>query len=493
MSINLYPYQQQAVSDLREAYREHLRILLVAPTGSGKTVVFSHIAAAAIERGKRVLILSDRTELFKQTIKAATRHNIPICKIDPDTRLIHVDALLFIGMVETFKRRIDKYAQIKFDLIILDEAHKSAFNKVMDAYPNTKTLGCTATPVGKTLHKYYSHMVQTVDIPDLIRDGFLSPCRLHVMEDDFSDLKTNKEGEYTEESQYSHFNKNKLYDGIIDAWLSKAKGKRTLVFNCNVAHAEKTTAAFNAAGIKSHCITSNTSDTEREWILSEHRRGAFHVLNNANIFIAGYDDPGLECIMMNRATAVINVWLQAAGRGSRILPGKPFFSLIDFGGNFERHGFWDEPRVWTLGPPKKRKKGLGAAPVKSCKACSAVLPAMARECPYCGFRYEPTEKELAQGRLVEVTNKIREAIPGKYTSQLTIPELIELEKTKQLKATYVWRVLRSRGALAIGEYARIKGYMDQWIIRQIEAMENETADGNRVEFMDKKINEIELI
>ena len=58
-----------------------------------------------------------------------------------------------------------------------------------------------------------------------------------------------------------------------------------------------------------------------------------------------------------------------------------------------------------------------------------------------------------------------------------------------MKATYVWRVLRSRGAMAVGEYARIKGHKDAWIVRQLEAMD---AEGT-VQFFDKRVNEIELI
>lgn len=487
--IELRPYQINGISELREAYRNHNRILFIAPTGSGKTVVFSSICAAAIERGKTVLILSDRMEIFAQTIKTLAHHEIPVCKINADNSYISKDAKLFVGMVETFKRRMDRYSHIKFDLLIFDEAHKATFNKVMDAYQNTKTLGCTATPVGKTLHKYYTHLIQTIDIPELIEQGFLSPCKGFAMQDDFSDLKTDKSGEYTEASQFSHFHKSKLYDGVIEKYLEVAKGRKCLVFNCNIEHAENTTKAFNAAGIKSYCISSHTSDQERAWILSEYDRGAFLVLNNANILVAGYDNPSIECIIMNRATGVINVWLQAAGRGSRIFPGKSFFTLLDFGGNFDRHGLWCEARKWKLEAPKKRKKGLGAMPVKSCKQCGAMMSAQVRQCEYCGFIFQPTEAELAQGRLVEVTNRIRERIPGKYVSQLTVPELVELEKTKQMKPAYVWRVIRSKGTEALYQYAEIKGHRPEWAARQLEAMEHEGV----TQFADKKINEIEML
>lgn len=489
MSHALRPYQLEAKNLLREAYRKFLRILLAAPTGSGKTVIFADIAASAIERGKRVLILSDRTEIFKQTITAMIRHEIPVCKIDPDNRRIDSQALLFVGMVETFKRRIALFSGVKFDLIIADEAHKATFNKIFDAFPNVKVLGCTATPTSKTQHKYYHELVQTIDIPDLITQGFLSPCKGYEMQDDFSDLETDKNGEFTDQSQFSHFAKSKIYDGLINTYLEKCVGRKVLVFCVNIEHVQQTVKAFNSVGIKAFGISSHTPDQERQWILSEYKRGAFPVLVNANILIAGYDEPSIDCIMVNRATTSLSAWLQMGGRGSRIFPGKSNFLLIDFGGNFSRLGLWEEARTWTLEPPKKRKKGLGAAPVKSCKACEAMLPAMARECPYCGYLFPISEKELAQGRLVEVTNKIRAGVAGRYVSDLTIPELIECEKSGEMKSTYVWRVLRSRNAMAVGEYARLKGYRDAWIVRQLEAMD---AEG-QVQFFDKKINELPLL
>lgn len=482
-------YQQEAIEMLRKAYREHLRILLVAPTGSGKTIIFSKICASAIARGKRVLILTDRTEIFSQTLKTMSNHKIPACEINPDNKRIDTDAQLFIGMVETFKRRLQLYSHIKFDLIICDEAHKAAFNKIFDAFPNVKVLGCTATPISKTLHKYYTSMVQTIDIPELIEKGFLSPCRGYEMQDDFNDLKIDNSGEFNDQSQMQHFAKSKVYDGLISEYLIRCQGRKTLIFCINIDHIEQTVRAFNFVGIKAYGISSKTQDQEREWILNEYRRNSFSVLVNANIFVAGFDEPSIDCIMVNRATTSLAAWLQMGGRGSRIYLGKKDFLLIDFGGNFSRLGLWDEPRKWSLEPPKKKKKRLGSMPVKSCKACSAMLSAQTRECPYCGYIFASMEKELAQGRLVEVTNKIRAGIIGRELSNLTIPELIELEKTKVNKPTYTWRILRSRGEIALSEYARIKEYKDQWVFRQLETLE---AEG-KTEFKNKIINHIPLL
>ncbi len=499
--INLYPYQSTAKTLLRDGFKNHQRQVYRLDTGGGKTILFTSIAIDAVGRGTRTLILTDRVELMKQAIKEMSANNLPICKIDADNRLIHSDALLFFGMIETVKRRKEKLKYINPDLIIIDEGHRGNFTEIFSIFPEAKVIAFTATPVGKHFHKYYTNLVETIDITQLIEQGYLVPNKGFAMVDDFSDIKIKKSGEFDESSQYTHYNKTKLYEGVIDKYLEKCLNKetgkhlRTLVFNVNVQHTENMTAAFNAAGIKSYCVTSKTPDKERDWILLEYERGNFPVLNNCGILTTGYNNPAIECIIMNRATMSLPLWLQCNGRGSRTYPGKKYFITIDFGGNFERLGMWQEKRTWSLGPPKKRKTSLGMAAVKSCKSCGAVVYASCRKCEYCGFIWEKTEAELLAGKLVEVTNEVRTGIEGRYVSQLSIQELIELEKTKVIKASYCWRILRARGAQAISDYSVLKGYKDGWIISQIQAMEEEqkiTPDG-RVQFMDKKINEVPLI
>lgn len=490
--IQLYPFQNKGVGDIREAFRTYKRVLFVAPTGSGKTVTFSDICAKAIMKGSRVLVLSDRIEIFKQNLKAITNHEIKACLIDADNRQINGDSDLFFGMVETFKRRMALFIEMfntpgsELDLIIVDEAHKQVYYKVFDAFPNVKVLGVTATPIGKKLHLYYDILIQSIDIPELIEQGFLSPCTGYEMvKDDFSDLKTDSSGEFTEKSNFEHFNKSKLYSGVVDAYLQKANDLKTIVFCVNIEHAEQTAKAFNTVGITARAISSNTPEADRKRWLDEHQRGVYNVLINANIFVAGYDDPSIECVIFNRATGSLSVWLQGAGRGSRIFPGKERFLLLDLGGNFRRHGLWSQPRKWSLEPPKKNKKGIGAMPVKECLQCAAMIPAIATKCTECGFEIPEGDKPLAEGKLVEVVDRsVPKEIVGKNISELNVQELISLEPSKMVKPVFIWRVLRAKGEDAIIEYAAKKGYKNGWIARQLSDMDSEAQAAGKVEFKD---------
>jgi len=320
--INLRPYQLDSIVLASEGFRNHKRQIFVMPTGAGKTVVFSEISFRAVNKNKVVLVLTDRTELFKQASKALGKNNIPICKINRDNRILHKDAKLFVGMVETVARRIEQLVEvIKPDLIIIDECHKGNFFKIIDAFPDCNVLGFTATPKNKHLHKYYSNLIDVVGINELIEQGFLSPCHPFQMEDDFSDVKLQKSGEdYNEQQLFLHYNKSKLYAGVVEEYLNRCAGTKTLVFNVNIEHSDTMARAFTAAGIPSFSITSKTKDFDRIKILEAFERGDFPVLNNCGILVAGYDCPSIETIIVNRKTASLPLWLQMCGRGRRTIP-----------------------------------------------------------------------------------------------------------------------------------------------------------------------------
>ena len=103
----LRPYQIESVNQLSQAFKKHKRVIFVLPTGGGKTICFSEIAFRASAKGTETLVLTDRIELFQQTAKAILKHNIPIVKIDAKNKhLPYTESKLFVGMVETVKRRL---------------------------------------------------------------------------------------------------------------------------------------------------------------------------------------------------------------------------------------------------------------------------------------------------------------------------------------------------------------------------------------------------
>lgn len=472
-NMELRPYQTDAIELLRRAFAsKHKRVVLCLPTGAGKTVVFSEMVRRAAIKETRTWVLTDRIELFGQTFKA-------MGKVGVVPQLIHAKgnrtfdpfAVVSVGMVETVKRRLGGDEITPPDFIVIDEAHKGNFTKVLDMFPNAKVIGATATPVGKHFYKYYTDIVQNIDIPDLIELGFLSDCKAYQMQDDLSDLDT-VAGEYTEQSLFGHYNNQKLFDGVIEEWRKRANGKKTIVFNVNIQHSLNMTKAFNDAGILSECITSKTDKDERSRILSAFKAGLFPVLNNCGILTTGYDEPTIECVVMNRATKSLPLWLQCCGRGSRVIPNvKNQFTVLDFGMNHDQHGLWSEARTWSIQAPRKKKK-MDVAPVKECPKCQSMIFASARTCRYCEYVFPMDVKELATGSMVEVTPKVPMELTGRKISSLSVEELIELEGSKAYKASFIWRVVRSHGSEAIRSYAKLKGHKSGWVKRQEDDIDN---------------------
>lgn len=244
---------------------------------------------------------------------------------------------------------------------------------------------------------------------------------------------------------------------------------KTIVFNVNIAHTENMTQAFRKAGISSECVTSNTPKAERDMILSAFRQGAFQVLNNCGILTTGYDEPSIECVVMNRATKSLPLWLQCCGRGSRVIDGvKSEFTVLDFGMNHDQHGLWAEARRWTIAPP--RKKAERAAPVKECPECQSIVFASARTCRYCGHVFPFDAKELEQGQMVEVGPKTPDDLIGRKISSLTIEELARVQLSKRYKPSFCWRVARSHGREGIRRYGEIFKYSRGWVYRQEQEM-----------------------
>ncbi len=467
--ITLRPYQIEYIDKCSDAFRYHQRIVLAAPTGAGKTAMFSEIVRRAAFKETPTLIVTDRTELFQQTFKALGRVNVTPQLIEPNNRNLYKDALINVAMVETLNRRLAKGFDLKPKLIIIDEAHMGSFNKLFDHFPDVKVIGATATPIGKHFYTHYQQIIQCSDVPDLIKDGYLAPCRGFEMQDDFSDLEV-KHGEFTDASQFNHFNKRKLYDGVIDKWRELTPDTKTIVFCVNIEHSVKTYEAFAETGVNAAVVTSLTGEVERRQILEAFSKGYIKVLVNCGILTKGYDEPSIETVIMNRKTMSLPLWLQCAGRGGRTYPGKSHFNLLDFGQNFTQHGLWDEPRTWTLEPPKKKKNIVKEAPKKHCKQCDAVVAANARICQWCNYEFPISDEQLASGIMVEVQSRVKPELIGVQIGELSVLELFELQKLGKYKPTFIWRIIRSKGETALAEYAELAGYKKGWLHRQFDSI-----------------------
>ena len=414
----------------------------------------------------RVLVLTHRTELFKQTLSAVVRTGTTVTELQAGmkTDRVHSECRCLIAMVETLKRRnLTDFG--RFSLIIADEAHRADFFPILQNYPESYIVGATATPVSASkknpLKGFYQDIVSSAGITDLIESGYLAkPDHYKAV---FDDSKLRKRaGEFTSESQFESMSNHVQYENLVQLWQNHAGGKKTIVFNINQQHTREVDDMFRSQGIRSTALLSG--DPNRESKIDKFQSGELQVLNNCEIATTGFDIPDIECVVINRATASLPLWLQMVGRGSRVTGGKDRFIILDFGGNIDRHGMWHIERDWKQIFWNPKKAGENPAPHRECPECGALVFASATSCEYCQYEF-PSAEETEKKRVLGYLEKVGETnIEGTHIEDLTIQQLYHLEMIGKYKPSYVARVARTRGELEA--YARLKGYSYGWIRHQ---------------------------
>lgn len=406
MTPQLRPYQSDKyIPALRNSIAAgNKRIVLCSPTGSGKTMMFSFMVSRHIDNGGKALILTDRIELLKQANGSFSRFGLfpELIKAgkEPDLMLP-----LHVGMIETLFRSVERYKNYLSSrtLIIIDEAHKTAFEKIYPYIsPDCIVIGATATPyrTGKqpSLNKFYTDIVQEVDTHELIKLGFLSEAFTYGLDIDLSGIKK-VGGDYDVNEMGRAYTERKVYEGVIENYKRLTPGTKALLFAPNIESSKNIASKLNSAGLNSLHLDSNMSGMERDSTLGMFKEIPNIILCNVGILTTGFDCPDIETIILYRATTSLPLFLQMAGRGSRITDTKKKFNILDFGNNIKTHDFWEAPRTWSL---QKKEKKMKVPPIKSCPKCNAMLPASSRKCKYCGHEMPLTEKEKQKNEFAEL-------------------------------------------------------------------------------------------
>lgn len=394
--MQLRDYQEKSVTDVAIKLTKKRKVIFQLATGGGKTITFSAITKRYIDKGGKVLILVHRKELMVQTVRTLFHaYGISAQMIRAGMKFVP-PSNIYVGMVESTIRRIPAH----IGLVIIDEAHNLSFAKIHEHFPTQMIIGFTATPLTGSKHKplknYYEDIVCGVDIPDLIAGGSLCQNITYAPKEAVEAAKLKiKAGEYDEGLMAMEFSKGKHIQNTVDAYKKHAAGTKALVFNCNIAHSELVTQAFQDAGL--NCRSLDSTMTNRDEIVKWYYETSDAILCNVAILTTGFDAPDTETIIMNRATLSMPLWLQCCGRGSRPTPQKKNFTIIDLGQNAITHGDWCDSRNWEHifhHPPKAGKPGV--APVRNCPKCDAILAARSLMCPYCGHFFPPPEIEEAE-------------------------------------------------------------------------------------------------
>ncbi|MCP2024976.1 superfamily II DNA or RNA helicase [Flavobacterium sp. HSC-32F16] len=354
----LYAYQKgdiDAIFDRLDNAPQKHHLLYQLPTGGGKTVIFSEIVRRYLSNNdKKVVVLTHRIELCKQTSKMLKGFGVSNKIINSKVKELpdQNEYSCFVAMVETLKNRIndEKLHLDNIGLVIIDEAHYNSFRKLLNSFKNAFILGVTATPLSSNIklpmHQSYDELIVGDTIGSLIDKGFLARATTYSYDVGLTSLKVGINGDYTVKSSDDLYTNSLMQEKLLHAYTERSLGKKTLIFNNGIHTSLYVYDTFREAGYDIRHLDNTSSSEERKDILAWFKKTPDAILTSVGILTTGFDEPTVETIILNRATKSLTLYFQMIGRGSRKLPGKDEFTVIDLGNNAARFGLWSEPVNW---------------------------------------------------------------------------------------------------------------------------------------------------
>jgi len=452
----LRDYQRDAVVEIRAAFGNGVkRVLLTSPTASGKTVLFSHIAAGVAAKGKRVVIMAHRDELLRQVSESLSRFDVPHAVMAGGVRGIPRTPVV-VASVFTLARRLAHFPRP--DLIVVDECHHCAgqttFSKVIAHFPQSLVLGVTATPTrldGQGLGDVFQQLILGPSTANLTALGYLAPAEIYApaILPDLTGIRT-RAGDYAQDQLATAMDKPTITGDAVAHYRKLADGKAAVAFCCSVKHAEDVAAQFCAAGYRAASVDGRMDKDKRRQIIADLTQGRLQILTSCEIISEGVDVPHLECGIMLRPTQSLSLHLQQIGRCLRIYPGKTAAIILDHAGNALRHGLPDDPREWTLAGAERKGKRDDVPALRTCQQCLAIHRP-APKCPRCGHVYE------VQSRKVDhVEGELRKLVRDANAAEVASVDLMERARRRE-----ALRQAQSREALAA--IAKERGYKIGWV------------------------------
>jgi len=340
---SLRPYQEDAVQAVLGEWDEgHKHTLLVLPTGTGKTVVFSKIIETKVNDGKRALVLAHRGELLDQAQqKLLLTSGLTASLEKAESTSVGSEEPVTVASVQTLsqERRLTKFPKNYFDVIVVDEAHHAmsdTYQRILTHF-DADVLGVTATPDRadqKNLGQYFDSKAYEYTLHQAVRDGYLCPVRAQMipLELDIRNVGLSN-GDYAVGEIGSSL--EPYLNQIALEMLNYCKGRKTVVFLPLVKTSQKFCELLNLHGLNAVEVNGNSKD--REQILKDFEAGEYEVLCNSMLLTEGWDCPDVDTIVVLRPTKIRSLYQQMVGRGMRLAPNKKELLLLDFLWMTERH------------------------------------------------------------------------------------------------------------------------------------------------------------
>lgn len=342
--MELRPYQETARQKVQEEWESGKKwTLLVLPTGTGKTIVFSKIIEDRVRKGERVLVIAHRGELLEQASdKLYKSTGLKTATEKAEQTSLGSFYRVVVGSVQTMQRekRLNQFPPEYFDTIVIDEAHHAisdGYQRVLQHFEDANVLGVTATPDRgdmRNLGSYFESLAYEYSLPEAIKSGYLSPIKALTipLKLDLSNVKQ-QAGDFSTKDLGTAL--DPYLEQIAEEMKKQCFNRKTVVFLPLVKTSQKFRDILNKHGFKAAEV--NGESTDREQVLKDYEEGKYNVLCNSMLLTEGWDCPSVDCVIVLRPTKVRALYSQMVGRGTRLAPGKKELLLLDFLWHTERH------------------------------------------------------------------------------------------------------------------------------------------------------------
>ena len=429
---DLRPYQRDVIERFHRCVDEgHRRIMLVAPTGSGKTVIGADIIRTKARAMRPVMVLAHRREIITQTSRKLYAANVAHGIIQAGFPTRPLEPVQVASIQTLWARAMHRQSMDlpPVDLLVVDEAHHcpaNTYRKIIAAYPDAVLLGLTATPCrgdGRGLGGIFDTLIECPQVAELIEQGHLVKTRVYAPVDpDLRGIET-RNGDYVEWQLADRVDRDNLVGDIIEHWHKYGECRRTVCFAVSVGHSIHIRDEFLKSGVRAEHIDGDTPKPERDASLARLACGKIQLVTNCAVLTEGWDMPAVGCCILARPTKKMGLYRQMVGRVLRPVDGEGDAIVLDHSGAVFRHGFVEDHVAWTLDPDKRSASVRHTARLTAgyssrllgCTQCDAVRVA-GEACFHCGFlpQRPPRSIDFEDGELGLVDHQIRRAKPYIY-------------------------------------------------------------------------------
>lgn len=359
--IRLYNYQTEMKERIDVAFRSYRSVMVQMPTGTGKTVLLSEVVKSEEQRVKNpwVWIVVHRRELVEQIRDTLdSMLSCPYSTLDTTSPLLSENSRIKIMSIQWLSKHYQDMAE-KPSLIVIDEAHHAVaktYAEVMNAYPEARKLGVTATPCRlnkKGFTDLFDVLLQSWPTKKFIADGRLSLYDYMSIKADSIDqrmvfglTKRGADGDFSLKEMSEKLDVQPSIERLCDTILRYASNKKGIVYAIDIKHAEHIAEQYRVHGIHAVAISSKTPNDERRLTIDKFKAGLIQVLVNVDLFGEGFDCPDVEFIQLARPTLSLAKYLQQVGRGMRVFEGKKFCLILDNVGLYRLFGLPSDERDW---------------------------------------------------------------------------------------------------------------------------------------------------